>query len=102
MDKVSEDLKALAKLRADRFSVYGNAEFVKGTVMQSLFRYEPVTLKTADDFARYGVLDLMVSKLIRYANNFHGDGHDDSLDDISVYAQMLKNIHHEERSSEKC
>jgi hypothetical protein len=35
---------------------------------------------------------MMASKLARYANNFFTGGHADSLEDISVYAQMLREV----------
>ena len=95
MDNVSESLANLSKLREDRALKYGDAEFKKGKVMQALLG--EIHLNTEMEFAKYGMLDMIVSKLIRYANNFNEGGHDDSLDDLSVYSQMLKNIHAKEK-----
>ena len=47
-------------------------------------------LNTELDFARFGILNFIVSKLIRETNNFSSGGHEDSLDDIAVYSQILK------------
>jgi len=44
------------------------------------------------DANRMGCLNMIVGKLIRYASNWDKGGHKDSLDDISVYAQMLNEI----------
>ena len=34
----------------------------------------------------------IINKIARYAENFDKGGHDDSLNDISVYAAMLRSI----------
>ena len=75
---VSERIKKLSALQEEREFRYGEAYKQKGEVMENIF----------PSGAR---LD-MVSKIIRYANNFDVGGHADSLDDISVYAQMLREI----------
>jgi hypothetical protein len=46
-------------------------------------------LKTASDFTRFALFTQCHGKLLRYAANFHRGGHAESLDDLSVYAQLL-------------
>jgi hypothetical protein len=50
----------------------------------------PVTLTTADDWNRMALFFHCADKLARYAGSFHRGGHVDSLDDNSVYSQMLQ------------
>jgi len=92
IDPVTEGLKSLIQIRENRDLKYGNAELKKGAVMLALFGGKIPDLKTESDLNRFGILNFIVSKLIRYCNNFE-DGHDDSLNDISVYSQILKNLY---------
>jgi len=88
MNKVSENLKFLAYLQEEKEQEYGEAYKRKGRAMLAILG-GGIALNTEDDFNRYSILEFMVSKIIRYGSNFHDGGHKDSLDDISVYAQML-------------
>tara|TARA_R110000796_G_scaffold100740_4_gene209410 strand:- start:654 stop:935 length:282 start_codon:yes stop_codon:yes gene_type:complete len=88
---VSERIKKLSALQEEREFRYGEAYKQKGEVMENIFP-SGARLDSETDFARYSILDFMVSKIIRYANNFDVGGHADSLDDISVYAQMLREL----------
>jgi hypothetical protein len=49
-----------------------------------------VQLNTASDFTRFALFCQAHGKLVRYASTFSEGGHQDSLDDSSVYAQLLK------------
>jgi len=89
-------LAALGAIYAARNRVYGDDYRYHGEVMVALFP-NGVTLKTVDDFNRYALLKHAVSKIGRYAPNFQKGGHVDSLDDLSVYAQMLQELDAEER-----
>ena len=86
MNKFAPDeLRALADLFAERNATYGESYRQHGFLMKALFP-EGVTLKTAEDFARFGVLNAIAGKLNRYSNNFKNGGHDDSLRDAAVYS----------------
>ena len=87
---VSDKLRCLAAAQAKKEREYGEAYLLKGKVMLALFD-GPVTLETESDYARYSIVDFMVSKMIRYASNFE-TGHADSLDDIAIYSQMLQRL----------
>ena len=89
-DPIAESLMKLAELRKNRNNSYGDISELKGDIILALFGGVPPKIKTAEDFNRFAMLDFIVSKLARYCANFNDTGHDDSLDDISVYCQMLK------------
>lgn len=61
-----------------------------GKVMFALFP-NGIELKSVEDFNRYAILDMIVGKLTRYSNNFE-TGHEDSLIDLSIYCQMLREL----------
>ena len=48
-------------------------------------------LKTPADFNRYGALNLIITKLIRYCNNWEKP-HQDSIHDLGVYAFILETV----------
>jgi hypothetical protein len=51
---------------------------------------EGLTLKTEEEFNRFAIFLQIIHKNSRYANSMLSGGHADSLDDITVYAQMLR------------
>lgn len=81
----------LAELFKSRNAAYGNTYVNHGHVMLDLFCGEIPTIFTKKDSARMGVLNMIVSKLTRYCQNWN-TGHVDSLDDLTVYAQMLQHL----------
>ena len=89
-DEVSKSLEKLLEIRLNRRNSYGDAATKKGEVMAALFN--SMELKTESDFARFGILNFIVSKLIRYSENFENGGHADSLDDLAIYSLMLKEM----------
>lgn len=97
---VPEQLRAAATIYEQRNKLYGDNYLRFGHVMAILFP-AGLTLKTPDDFNRYGILTQIVSKQTRYAAQFNAGGHDDSLDDSSVYSMMLKEVDHLTRKKRK-
>jgi hypothetical protein len=89
MTAVPEALIALAELYRERSAVYGDSYNTFGRVFGALFP-NGLVVRTVDDANRAALLFHIVDKLVRYTNNFERGGHGDSLDDISVYAQMLR------------
>jgi 4-hydroxy-L-threonine phosphate dehydrogenase PdxA len=85
---IPERLAELGKTYTQRNQLYGNNYHRHGPLMAELFP-EGVQLITANDQARFGILTMMISKLSRYAANFRWGGHEDSLNDLAVYSQML-------------
>lgn len=88
--KVPDMLRDAAKIYEERNRMYGDNYKKFGHALQPLM--QNIKLKSPEDFNRFGILNQLFSKLTRYANMFDSGGHDDSLDDITVYAQMLKEL----------
>lgn len=92
---VPENLIKMAELYKQRNSVYGDTFFSFGKVMNGVFNGRPVTIQSVDDWNRIGTLMHVVDKLSRYGSNFDRGGHEDSLNDISVYSQILRFVDQE-------
>lgn len=86
-----DTLEAAAALYRERNKLYGDNYKRFGPIMALLFP-DGLTLKTAEDFGRFGILVQVIAKQTRYAENFTRGGHEDSLDDTIVYAAMLKEL----------
>jgi hypothetical protein len=91
---VPEGLRNAANIFEERALIYGKNYTAAGfgSVMLALFQGKTVELKTANDHARFGILVQCASKMLRYANAFPSGGHKDSLDDLSVYSQILSEL----------
>jgi|TARA_R110000765_G_scaffold207302_1_gene312385 hypothetical protein len=89
MKRVPELLLGLAQVYEQRNELYGDN--YKLPIMSLLFP-DGVTLRSEEDFTRYGVFVQVVSKVSRYAVQFGRGGHADSLNDLSVYAAMLQEL----------
>lgn len=97
-DRVVELMENSIRKKLERGEQYsgGKKECYEqhGPVMKELFP-DGLPLRTAEDFGRFGILNIIVGKIIRYSNNFEEGGHDDSLEDISVYCNMLRELDEE-------
>jgi hypothetical protein len=94
---VPDMLRDAAGIYEQRNKIYGDNYKKFGPALQQLF--PNVVLRTPDDFNRFGILVQLFSKMSRYCNAFANGGHDDSLDDIAVYAMMLKELDVEARNN---
>jgi hypothetical protein len=94
---VPERLTELGTIFQDRNRAYGSDYLEHGDLMMAFFP-EGVKLETPDDFTRYSLFKMCAAKLSRYAKNFFNGGHSDSLNDLSVYSQMLAEVDEEIRS----
>jgi|APFre7841882654_1041346.scaffolds.fasta_scaffold37101_2 hypothetical protein len=94
---VPDLLRDAAALYEQRNQQYGDAYKRIGPIMMQLLS-GGIVLKSADDFNRMAIFTLIVIKLARYAQNFSDNGHTDSLDDLSVYSQMLQELDQAERA----
>jgi hypothetical protein len=86
----AERLQNLVDLRNQRSNLYGDNYVRAGIAMKVLFG-KPLTLTSSLDHARYGLLTQVMSKLSRYAVQWE-TGDEGSLDDLSVYAQLLAEV----------
>lgn len=84
-------LDEAAELFRERNGAYGDAYLRHGKLMASLFP-KGITLKDENDFIRFGIFNMMMSKACRTAENFPTGGHEDSSLDASVYAAMLHSV----------
>ena len=89
--KVDDFLKQADATYSERGEVYGESYKNFGTIVKALFP-NGIVLKTVEDMNRWGVFQMMLSKLHRYANNFHAGGHSDSLIDLATYSAMLHEL----------
>lgn len=88
---VPELMAEAAKTFRQRNALYGDSYKHFHEHMMTLFP-EGLTLKTADEWSRFGILFYAIGKLVRYANNFSTGGHVDSAHDLGVYAFMLEEL----------
>lgn len=88
---VTELLKK-GKLYGERYAIYGDNYHRFGPILSLLMDTQTINCKDTHEMARLGVLVQIVGKITRYCENFNRGGHDDSLDDIAVYAMMLKEL----------
>ena len=84
-------LKEAAETFKNKSKEYGNSYKNFGKIMMAYFP-DGVKLKTEQDFTRFSILNIMISKTDRYCKNFINGGHPDSLLDLSIYSTMLKEI----------
>lgn len=92
---VPEMLREGAATYEERNKIYGSNYKKFGVAFAPLLA--GITLNTATDVNRMGVLIQMLSKISRYVENWAKGGHDDSLLDLSVYTTMLRELDNEAR-----
>jgi hypothetical protein len=74
----------------ERSKVYGKNYLQHGKVMMALFP-NGMELKTEEDWNRFGIINMIVSKLTRYSQSWPS-AHIDSIHDLGVYAFMLESL----------
>jgi hypothetical protein len=84
-------LSDLGDLFKQRNALYGDNYKRFGPALMSLMP-SGVFIQDAHDMNRFAIFVMMFVKISRYAQNFSQNGHPDSLDDLSVYAQMLREL----------
>lgn len=94
-----DSLRQSADVFEERGRVYGDAYKNFGHVLMAL-RPNGFAIRTVEDANRLGVFVQILSKIVRYANQFEAGGHDDSLLDLSTYAAMLRELDAEGRQEE--
>lgn len=85
---VPDRLKQLSSLFEKRNNLYSDNYHYFGVICKGLFPHG-LSLETEEEHNRYALFIQMVHKLSRYANTIKTGGHKDSLNDMSVYSQML-------------
>ncbi len=81
-------LQELSELFKQRNALYGDTYKRHGDILMALFSGVVPEATCPIDACRLAIINTMCSKLSRYVSNWEA-GHKDSMDDISVYAQMI-------------
>jgi hypothetical protein len=95
---VPERLRDAAALFEKRNAEYGDNYRTMGPVLRAMFP-SGLTIKTEEEWVRIFLLIVNVMKTTRYAKNFMRGGHEDSMNDQSVYAQMAAETDEEAREN---
>lgn len=82
----AERLSQAAELSRERNKTYGNSFASFGPILMHYLG--TMTIGDETTWGRLAVFILMLGKMDRYSRNFTQGGHPDSLNDLSVYAQM--------------
>jgi len=97
MKSVPDMLRECAKTFEERAAVYGENYKEHGELLVALFDgQERFNFQDPKDWNRMVLSIHIVAKLKRYTNNWDKGGHEDSLLDLSVYSQMLRDVDHDE------
>lgn len=96
---VPQALSELGTLYEERAALYGDNYKKFGHSLHAIMG--TTVLRTPDDYNRFGILVQIFSKFTRYAEQFENGGHADSLDDTSVYCQMLQELDAELKARKK-
>ena len=85
---LAEKIKTALKTAEHKGKRYGHSYMIHGEIMNSLF---PNGLKceSVEDWNRLGAVNMIVTKLIRYCNQWP-DKHQDSIHDLGVYSFILE------------
>lgn len=87
---IEANLKRALKTRASRKKIYKGTHIQHGAVMAALYP-SGITLRSPEEFARFGVVNMIVSKVCRYTARGIA-GHPDSAHDLIVYGAMLEEL----------
>ena len=87
---ISGNLEQALETFNQRGAAYGPSYLQYGEVISSLFP-EGVSLQSAEEINRFGLLSMIISKLTRYCNQWD-EPHKDSIHDLGVYAFMLEGV----------
>lgn len=91
---IQDKLRAALETAEARSKVYGVAgkegHRLTGSAMAKLFP-DGITLKTEQDFIRFLLFSMIMTKVGRYAINIK-NGHQDSVHDLGVYAFLLEDF----------
>jgi hypothetical protein len=97
---VPDMLSELGNLYRQRNKLYRSNYKNFGKTLLGLFP-DGITLRTEEEFNRFALFLQLQHKQSRYANSILTGGHADSLDDITVYAQMTQEYDNAQRQKNK-
>ena len=99
MTRVPQMLTEAAEIYEERNELYGDNYKRHGRVMAAMFP-RGISVTSVSGHNRMGILVQIVAKITRYAENFEKGGHEDSLKDLAVYSQMLRELDEIDRANE--
>jgi hypothetical protein len=91
MKTVPDMLREAAAVYEERNTLYSDNYKRFGSYLAHMFP-SGIMVETPDDWNRVGLFMHIMTKVSRYAENWDRGGHDDSLQDLVVYATMLREI----------
>jgi hypothetical protein len=86
---VPSRLAELGKLYEERNAAYGNPFLDFGQALHVMFGGRLV-LETPEEFGRFSLFMAHIGKISRYCASIKKGGHADSMDDLAVYAAILR------------
>jgi len=89
-DKMKEALRTME----ERGKIYGPAHDgfkINGKILEFMFSGK-LELRSAEEFSRFLLFNMIQLKLCRYAVNLSKGGHKDSLHDAGVYCFLLEDF----------
>ena len=98
---IPEAFAFLGKLYEERNALYGDTYRDFGKLLMALFP-GGFKIDNDQDANRLAIVLHIADKLARYCKQMKSGGHVDSLDDVSVYAQLLQQFDAECREANKC
>jgi len=98
-----ELMKEAARTYEERSKIYKSSYIKNGKVLEALFPDGFPQVKTEDDHNRMVLFCMLITKLVRYANNY-SEPHIDSIHDLGVYCFMQEELDrtwHKKRDAEE-
>lgn len=85
-------MEAAIKTYIERSAVYGPGGFEEhGKILLALFP-KGLTLQTEEDFSRWVVFNMLLTKMCRYGKHILLGGHQDSIHDLGVYSFIMEDF----------
>lgn len=88
--KANECMRNALNTFEERAKVYGDSYTRHGFVMKVLFP-NGIKLNSIEDFNRFGILNMQISKIIRYTQSW-SERHTDSSHDLGIYSFMQEEL----------
>ena len=93
LSQVTRDFfRPIMQIHSERHESYGKNYLQFGKLLKHLTGDQDIHLETEKDWNRMALATHIMTKLLRYFSRWERGGHEDSLDDIAVYALLLKEI----------
>lgn len=90
MSSATEHLERITELFIRKNQEYGSAYNDCGHTYKNFFP-NGICIQDPKEFERWAIFSRMIDKMIRYSINWE-TGHSDSLDDIAIFAMMLREL----------